>query len=75
MSAENLENRKLTELYGPVRDENGGEVYTEEMLGKIPTYKIEIKAKVRDVSYPRQVWWVKRDNFLLLKQSLIIQII
>ena len=69
VSAESFEKRKLTELYGPVTDGKGNEIYTEEMLGKIPVYKVEIKAKVRDVSYPKHIYWVRRDNYLPLKQD------
>ena len=50
-------------------DEQGNEIYTEEMLGKIPVYKAEIRAKVKDVSYPKHVYWVRRDNYLPLKQN------
>ena len=69
ISAESFENRKLTELYGPVTDKDGAEIYSEEMLGEIPVYRFEIKAKVKDVSYPRHIYWVRRDNYLLLKQN------
>ena len=69
MSAENFESRKLTELYGPVTDDDGNEIYTEEILGKIPVYKFEVKAIVKDVSYPKHIYWVRRDNYLILKQD------
>jgi hypothetical protein len=69
ISAEDFESRKLTELYGPVIDDEGNEIYTEEMLGKIPVYKFEVKAIVRDVSYPKHIYWVRRDNYLILKQD------
>ena len=67
VSAEAFEKRKLTELYGPVSDDQGNELYTEEMLGKIPVYKAEIRAIVKDVSYPKHIYWVRRDNYLPLK--------
>ena len=69
VSAESFEKRKLTELYGPVTDSQGHEVYAEEMLGKIPVYKVEIRAKVKDVSYPKHIYWVRKDNYLALKQE------
>lgn len=69
VSSESLERRKFTELYGPVTDENGNEIYTEEMLGKIPVYKFEAKALVKDVSYPKHIFWVRRDNYLELKRD------
>ena len=69
ISAESFESRKLTELYGPVIDDDGNEIYTEEMLGKIPVYKFEVKAIIKDVSYPKHIYWVRRDNYLILKQD------
>ena len=69
VSAEAFEKRKLTELYGPVTDDAGKEIYTEEMLGKIPVYKVEVRARVKDVSYPKHIYWVRRDNYLPLKQN------
>ena len=30
-------------------------------------YKFTLLAKVNDVTYPKQVYWVDRDNFLMLK--------
>lgn len=69
VSAESFENRKLTELYAPVVDEQGKEVYEEETLGKIPVYRFDIKAIVKDVSYPKHTCWVRKDNYLLLKQD------
>lgn len=65
--AGDFEKRKNSELYGPGKDANGKEAITEEMLGKIPVYKYEQVAKVNDVTYPKQVIWVRRDNFLPLK--------
>jgi hypothetical protein len=41
----------------------------EEMLGKIPVYKISIKAKIPDVDYPKKKLWVRRDNLLPLKEQ------
>lgn len=69
VSAENFENRKLTEMYAPVTDEEGKEIYEEDKLGKIPVYKFEVKAIVKDVSYPKHIYWVRKDNYLLLKQN------
>jgi outer membrane lipoprotein-sorting protein len=61
-----FERRKLSELYRPVV-KNGREQIREEKLGVIPVYRIEIEAKVADVTYPRQVYWIRRDNLLPLK--------
>lgn len=59
-----FEKRKLAELYRPQSGEGG---VAEEMLGKKPVYKFTIVAQVNDVTYPRQIYWVQRDNFLPLK--------
>ncbi len=70
-NAEDFEKRKMTELYEPILDDSGGELIREETLGRaqIPVYRLEIRASVRDVEYPRLVLWVRRDNFLLLKEE------
>lgn len=69
ISAETFETRKLTQLYAPVLDADGHEIYEETILGNIPAYKFEIRAIVNDVSYPKHIYWVRRDNFLPLKQE------
>jgi len=67
--SEDFETRKLDELYGPVLDSSGTEKFSEEMLGKVAVNRFELKAKVNDVDYPRQIFWTRRDNNLLLKQE------
>lgn len=62
-----FEKRKLVDLYRPLTGANGAEIVEEEMLGKKPVYKFTLLAKVNDVTYPKQVYWVQRDNFLMLK--------
>lgn len=69
VNAERFERQKFTELYGPVTDENGNELYSEVMLGEISVYKFEVKALVKDVSYPKHIFWVRRDNYLELKRD------
>ncbi|MCP4294782.1 MAG: outer membrane lipoprotein-sorting protein [Proteobacteria bacterium] len=66
-----LEKKKFTELYEPVVDEQGREALYEETLGKakIPVYRFKVVAKVKDVTYPKHEYWVRRDNYLLLKQK------
>lgn len=67
--SDDFETRKLEELYGPVADSSGTEKFSEEMLGKVPVNKFEVKARVNDVDYPKQIFWTRRDNNLLLKQE------
>ncbi|MCX7881995.1 MAG: outer membrane lipoprotein-sorting protein [Brevinematales bacterium] len=62
-----LEKRKMSELYTVAQDEQKQEKISEEKLGNIPVYRIEITAKVSDVTYPKQILWVHKDNFLILK--------
>ena len=68
-SSDDFETRKLAELYGPALDASGKEVFSEEMLGQIPVYKFEVKAKVNDVDYPKKIYWTRRDNNLMLKEE------
>ncbi len=67
--AGDMESKKFSELYEPVNDAQGKEILTEETLGKanIPVYRFEVKAKVKDVDYPKQIYWVRKDNFLTMK--------
>jgi len=66
---DDFETRKLDELYGPLVKPDGKEDFAEEMLGKVPVHRFEVRAKVNDVDYPRQIFWTRRDNGLLLKQE------
>ncbi|HEX3020638.1 MAG TPA: outer membrane lipoprotein-sorting protein [Chitinispirillaceae bacterium] len=67
--ADDFEKRKLTELYQPVLDKDGKENLSEEMLGNIAVYRFEIKAKVNDVDYPKKIFWIRKDNSLVLKEQ------
>ena len=62
-----FEKRKLADLYRPLAAPGGAEIIEEVMLGKKPVYKFTLTAKVNDVTYPKQVYWVQRDNYLMLK--------
>lgn len=67
--ADDFEKRKLTELYAPVIEKDGKEILSEEMLGNIPVYRFEVKAKVNDVDYPKKIYWIRKDNSLVLKEQ------
>lgn len=69
VQGDDFEDRPLTELYAVAKDSSGSEKVAEEMLGKVQVYRVDVAAKVNDVDYPRKTWWVRRDNFLLLKES------
>jgi outer membrane lipoprotein-sorting protein len=65
-----MEKRKLSVLYkGAVDSKTGKEMISEEKLGDIPVYKIELTAQVNDVSYPKKIYWVRQDNYLPLKEQ------
>jgi outer membrane lipoprotein-sorting protein len=66
---DDFETRKMDELYGPLVKPDGKEDFSEELLGKVPVHRFEVRAKVNDVDYPRQIFWTRRDNNLLLKQE------
>ena len=66
---DDFEDRKLTDLYSTIRDSSGAEKVAEDILGKVPVYRLEAIAKVHDVDYPRKTYWVRRDNFLTLKEQ------
>jgi outer membrane lipoprotein-sorting protein len=68
-SGEDFETRKLTELYEPAVDAGGKEIIQSEKLGVITVWRFELKAKVNDVSYPYRIMWVRKDNFLQLKEQ------
>jgi outer membrane lipoprotein-sorting protein len=65
---DDFEDRPITDLYTVAKDTSGAEKIQEEELGKIPVYRLEILAKVNDVDYPRKTLWVRRDNYLPLKE-------
>jgi hypothetical protein len=70
-NAGSLETRKYAELYEPEVDDQGRERVLEETLGRaqIPVYRLEVIAKVKDVAYPKKIYWVRQDNFLKLKEE------
>lgn len=66
---DDFEDRKLTEMYEGARDAQSREILAETTLGKVPVYQLELKAKLNDVDYPIKVYWVSKDNFLILKEQ------
>ncbi len=64
---QDFEYKKLTEMYKAATDSSGKDKISETKLGEIPVYQFEVTAKIEDVSYPKQVYWVQKDNFLPLK--------
>lgn len=68
-SADDFEKRKLTELYAGAKDKDGNEIIMETMLGKIPVYKFKLQAIVNDVDYPTKIYWIKKKEYLPLKET------
>ena len=66
---DDFEDRKLTELYKPAVDSQDNEIIAEDTLGKIPVWRFEVTAKVNDVDYPKKVYWIRKDTYLLLKEA------
>ena len=66
-----LESRKYVDLYEPELDKAGNEMIFEETLGKakIPVYRFKVKAKIKDIDYRLKEYWVRKDNFLKLKEQ------
>lgn len=58
-----MEDRKLVELYS-------AKILDETTFNDRKAWKLELLAKVDDVSYPKQVVWVDIERFVPLKQEL-----
>jgi len=67
--SDDFEKRKLSELYKPAVNSEKKQIISEEMLGKISVYKFELIARVKDVDYPKKIYWIRRDNALPLKEQ------
>lgn len=66
---DDFEGRLLTEMYEAAKDSAGNELITEEMLGKFPVWRFEVKAKVNDVDYPKKIYWIRKDKPVMLKET------
>lgn len=58
-----METTELTRLYSAT-------LVGEELLGDVPTYKLELKAHNPDLAYPRRIMWVDKEKWVPLKQEL-----
>ncbi len=66
---DDFERKNMAQLYKASVDSNGKEEISEASLGKIKTWKFEIQASSGDVDYPKKICWVRKDNYLLLKEQ------
>jgi hypothetical protein len=67
MMGGDFEKKKMVELYKPIKDSKGKEILTREVLGKTPVFKFEVIAKVKDVTYPKMIYYVRQENLLPMK--------
>lgn len=64
-----FESRPLTEMFAPSKDAKGQELLRADTVGGVPCWRLEIRAIISDVDYPRKTFWVRQDNLLLAKQQ------
>jgi hypothetical protein len=65
--AGDFEKRKYSELYRVETNEKGKELIEEVKLGKVSAYMVTLVGIVNDVTYPKQVYWLDKDNFFQYK--------
>jgi hypothetical protein len=65
--AGDFEKRKYSELYRVETNAQGKELIEEVKLGKVSAYMVTLVGIVNDVTYPKQVYWLDKDNFFQYK--------
>ena len=68
-NADDFEKRKLVEFYDILQDASGQPILEETMVGKIPVYRLELKAKKKDSKYQKRILWVRKDLALIVKEQ------
>jgi len=58
-----LENEKLLELYEPY-------IEKEEIVNERNCYRIVLKSKIKNISYPKRIVWVDKEKFFPVKVEL-----
>lgn len=66
---QDFESRPLTQMYAPAKDAQGRESLKPDTVGGVPCWKLEVKAIVADVDYPRKSLWVRQADLLLAKDQ------
>lgn len=66
---QDFESRPLTAMFAPSKDAKGRELLSADTVGGVPCWKLETRAIVSDVDYPRKTMWVRQDNLLLAKEQ------
>ncbi len=66
---QDFESRPLTQMFAPSKDAKGQELLRADTVGGVPCWRLEVRAIVSDVDYPKKVMWVRQDNQLLAKEQ------
>ena len=66
---QDFESRPLTEMFAPTKDSKGQELLKADTVGGIPCWRLEVRAIVSDVDYPKKIMWVRQDNLLRAKEQ------
>ncbi len=64
-----FESRPLTEMFAPSKDAQGRELLRPDTVGGLPCWRLEVRAIVSDVDYPRKTMWVRRSDLLPAKEQ------
>ncbi len=65
--AGDFEKRKFSELYRVETNAQGKELIEEVKLGKVDAYMVTLVGIVNDVTYPKQIYWLDKDNYFQYK--------
>lgn len=66
---QDFESRPLTQMYAPIKDAQGKEVLRADTVGGIACWRLEVRAIVSDVDYPKKTLWVRQSDLLLAKDQ------
>lgn len=66
---QDFESRPLTQMYAPLKDAQGKELLRADTVGGIACWRLEVKAIVSDVDYPKKTMWVRQSDLLLAKDQ------
>ncbi|HNY29404.1 MAG TPA: outer membrane lipoprotein-sorting protein [Fibrobacteria bacterium] len=66
---QDFESRPLTQMYAPTKDAQGRELVRADTVGGVPCWRLEVRAIVSDVDYPKKTMWVRQSDLLLAKDQ------
>jgi hypothetical protein len=64
-----FESRPLTEMYTPSQDAQGRELLRADTIGGVPCWRLDVRAIISDVDYPKKTFWVRQSDLLLAKDQ------